>query len=74
MRNEKIINSWSKIKPDDTTHERILNNILERTHYREIKKVNPYPKILNPITACVIIALTITIPIYAKARNKYSKI
>ena len=69
MRNKKIIESWGKVKADDATHERILNNILDRIHSGEAKKgsefnmnIRPFWKILAPITACVIIALAIAVP------------
>ncbi len=68
MRNEMIISSWSKIRPDDATHDRILCHVLDRVHSGETKKRSVW-KILAPITACMIIALTIAVPIYAKGRH-----
>ncbi len=68
MLNERIISSWSKITPDDTTHDRILSHILDRVHSGETKKRRIW-KILAPVTACLIIALTITVPIYSKGRH-----
>ena len=67
MENKKIIASWSKIKPDDATHERILNHILDRVHSGETKKGKIFPmivkpiRILTPIAACFIVALAISI-------------
>ena len=77
MKNKEIIDSWSKIKPDDATHERILNNILDRVHSGETKKGKVYimvikpMKILVPIAACLIVALAISIPmlLYDKGGN-----
>ena len=69
MENRKIKDSWSKIKPDNATHERILNNILERKYSGETKKGKVYDmaikpmRILAPIAACLIVALAISIPI-----------
>ena len=69
MANRNIKDSWSKIKPDDATHERILNNILDRKHSGETKKGKVYDmaikqfRILAPIAACLIVALAISIPI-----------
>jgi len=68
MENRKIKDSWSKIKPDDATHERILNNILDRKHTGETKKGKVYNmttnpmKIFAPIAACLVVALAISIP------------
>ena len=68
MVNRNIKDSWSKIKPDDATHERILNNILDRKHSGETKKGKVYDmaikpmRILAPIAACFVIALAISIP------------
>jgi len=65
MRNEKIINSWDKIKPDDATHERILGNILDRVHSGETQKrkevypMNKTIKWLAPVAACLVIAVAI---------------
>jgi len=68
VENRKIRDSWSKIKPDNATHERILNNILDRVHTGETKKgkvddmaIKPM-RILAPIAACIIVALAISIP------------
>jgi len=68
VENRKIKDSWSKIKPDNTAHERILNNILERNYSGKTKKGKVYNmaiipmRILAPIAACFIIALAIYIP------------
>ena len=69
MRNNKIINSWDKIKPDNATHERILGNILDRVQTKETQKgkvknmvKKPYWKILAPIAACLIIAVAVAVP------------
>ena len=64
MRNKKIVDSWDKIKVNDYTHERILNNILEQSRSNKTRKVNnmntkPIWKILAPIAACAVIALVI---------------
>jgi len=65
MRNEKIINSWDKIKPDDATHERILGNILDRVHSGETKKrkgvspMNKAIKWLAPVAACLVVAVVV---------------
>ena len=68
MENNRIKESWSKIKPDDDAHERILNNILDRVHSGETKKgkvcnmtISPI-KIVAPLAACLIVALAISIP------------
>jgi len=67
MKNEKIVGSWSKIEPDQTAQERMLNNILDRVHSEktQIGKVStkvkkPYWKVLTPIAACLVIAVAIT--------------
>ncbi|MCL2153850.1 MAG: hypothetical protein FWH57_13050, partial [Oscillospiraceae bacterium] len=68
MENRKIKDSWSKIKPDNATHERILKNILDRKHTGETRKGKVYNmaikpmRILAPIAACLIVALAISIP------------
>lgn len=68
MRNETIINSWDKIKPDNATHERILGNILDRVHSGETQKrkeaspMNKTIKWLAPVAACLVVALAIAIP------------
>ena len=73
MRNEKIINSWDKIKPDNATHERILDNILDRVHSGETQKgkvknmaTKQYWKILAPVAACLIIAIAVIVPTFFK--------
>lgn len=67
MRDKKIIDSWSKIRPRDATHDRILNNILASAPSKKGKvnkmAITPYWKILAPITACVLLALIIAIPV-----------
>ena len=73
MRNEKIINSLDKIKPDNATHERILDNILDRVHSGETQKrkvnnmaLKSYWKILTPIAACLMIAIAVAVPTLLK--------
>ena len=68
MENKKIKDSWSKVKPDEATHERILNNILDRVHSGDTMEGKVYNMtmkpmmILAPVAACIIVALAITIP------------
>ena len=58
VRNEQIINSWNRIKPDNATHERILNNVLDRIHSKTNK--TPYWKRLAPVAACLVMVIIFT--------------
>jgi len=55
MKSEIIIDSWRKIKADNATHERILDNILNKVHSDETKK--PMWKVFVPIAACLAVLL-----------------
>jgi len=68
VENRKIKESWSKIQPDGATHERILNNILDRVHSGDTKKGKVYNmtmkpmRIFAPIAACIAVTLAVSIP------------
>jgi hypothetical protein len=62
MKNEAIIDSWSKIKPDRAADERMLAAILARNHANDVKEGKMLLKRLIPVTACLVVALAIAIP------------
>jgi len=69
MRNKKIYDSWSKIKPSKFTNERILANIHSQAHNGQTKSVKkPYWRTFGPAAACMfmVLALGITIPFFIR--------
>lgn len=67
MRNEQIINAWSKIEPGNAADARMLNAIITRNHATGNNKKsfdNKKPltrKRLAPIAACLVIVVAITV-------------
>lgn len=66
MKNEKLISSWNKIKPNDEAKERMLNSILEQNQQAQNRKEQEYTmsnnrrkKILIPIAACLVAIIAV---------------
>ena len=57
VKNEKIINSWNQAKLDDSTHERLLNNILRRGHSSEKTKTIERRFHMKPRFAMITVAI-----------------
>jgi len=60
MKNEKIIESWNKIEPNESAKDRMLASIINENSKHNERKENSIPmnkKILYPVAACLMIAL-----------------
>jgi hypothetical protein len=69
MKNKRIIDSWSKIKPDSAADARMLNAILARNRSRKTVRERVYTvnrahnwKRLAPIAVCLVLAIAMAIP------------
>lgn len=66
MKNERIVDSWNRIKPDSAADERMLSAILARNQAGQSEKEKVYPmnrtinwKRLTPIAACFMVVVAI---------------
>ena len=62
MKNERIINSWNKINPDNQTKDKMLKSIksqIENSHLKEKEKIIMIKKIII-IAACITLACVST--------------
>ena len=69
MKNKRIIDSWSKIKPDSAADARMLNAILARNRSRKTVRERVYTvnrahnwKRLAPIAVCLVLVIAMAIP------------
>lgn len=79
MKNKRIIDSWNKIKPDSDAEKHMLDTILARKHSveKETRKDNYMKRCWNlkrlaPVAACIVLAVTISIPLLNNSSGDFT--